>query len=153
METIGSTQITGIQSGVYPPSFCRWRLLLAVAAVTQVSVLLIGVGALREFTLLWLGVTTLYAQALALVTAIGLCVSRAWLGRLSSRGAWMGSWVVATCLALVFSYSAGIVGTVLGAGPGYENFAAFVTQSVLAVALVSLEVEQHSNGAQCCARR
>ena len=138
METIGSTQITGIHSGVYPPSFCRWRLLLAVAAVTQVSVLLIGVGALRELNLLWLGVTTLYAQSLALITAIGLCVSRAWLGRLSSRGAWLGSWVVAIGVALAFSYSAGIVGTVLGAGPGRENFVSFVTQSVLAVALVSL---------------
>jgi two-component system sensor histidine kinase AlgZ len=138
MEILGSTQITSIHRGVYPPSFCRWRLLLAVAAVTQVSVLLMGVGSLQEFNLLWLGVTTLYAQALALVTAIGLCVSRAWLGRLSSRGAWLGSWIVAILVALAFSYSAGIVGTVLGAGPGREDFVMFVTQSVLAVALVSL---------------
>ena len=84
------------------------------------------------------GVASLYAQALALVTALGLCISRAWLGRLSARGAWLGSWFVAVMVALVFSYSAGIVGTVLGAGPGREDFSLFVLQSVLAVALVGV---------------
>ena len=109
-----------------------------MAAVTQVSVLLIGVGTLREFSLLWLGIASLYAQGLALVTALGVCISRAWLGRLSVRGAWIGSWVVALIVALAFSYSAGIVGTVLGVGPGRQNFAIFVWQSVLGVALVGV---------------
>ena len=138
METVSSTQIKTAQRGVYPPSFCRWRLLLAVVAVTQVSVLLMGVGALREFSLVGLGVISLYAQALALVTALGVCINRAWLGRLSARGAWLGSWFVAVIVALAFSYSAGIIGTVLGAGPGRSDFGMFVLQSVLAVALVSL---------------
>jgi len=126
------------QSGVYPPSFCRLRLLLAVAAVTQISVLLIGVGGLAESGLLWLGVVSLYAQGLALITVAGVCISRAWLGRLSARGAWLGSWVVAVVVALTFSYTAGIVGTVLQLGPGRQGFAMFVLQSVLAVALVSV---------------
>lgn len=138
METVSSNETIAPQPGVYPPSFCRWRLLLAVAAVTQVSVLLIGVGSLWEFNPVWLGVVTLYAQALALVTALGVCISRAWLGRLSARGAWIGSWFVAVIVALTFSYSVGIIGTVLGAGPGREGFTIFVTQSVLAVALVSV---------------
>ncbi len=138
METVSSKQHETTQHGVYPPLFCRWRLLLAVMAVTQISVLLMGVGTLREFSLVWLGVASLYAQALALVTALSLCISRAWLGRLSARGAWLGSWVVAVLVALVFSYSAGIVGTVLGAGPGREDFSLFVLQSVLAVALVGV---------------
>ena len=138
METVSSKQRETTQRGVYPPLFCRWRLLLAVMAVTQISVLLMGVGTLREFSLLWLGVASLYAQSLALVTALSLCISRAWLGRLSARGAWLGSWVVAVLVALVFSYSAGVVGTVLGAGPGRENFSLFVLQSVLAVALVGV---------------
>jgi len=43
--------------------------------------------------------------------------------------------VVAT---LLFSYSAGIVGSVVGLGPGREGFNLFVLQSVLAVALVCL---------------
>ena len=123
---------------MYPPSFCRLRLLLAVVAVTQISVLLIGVGGLAESGLLWLGVVSLYAQGLALVTVAGVCISRAWLGRLSARGAWLGSWVVAVLVALAFSYTAGIVGTVLQLGPGRESFAMFVLQSVLAVALVSV---------------
>ena len=138
METVSSKQHAKTQHGVYPPLFCRWRLLLAVMAVTEISVLLMGVGTLREFSLIWLGVASLYAQALALVTALSLCISRAWLGRLSARGAWLGSWVVAVLVALVFSYSAGIVGTVLGAGPGREDFSLFVLQSVLAVALVGV---------------
>jgi len=124
--------------GVYPPSFCRWRLLLAVMAVTQISVFLIGLGREVYDNLIWLAVTSLYAQALALVTAMGVCVGRAWLGRLSARGAWLGSWLLAVMTALVFSYSAGIVGSVLGVGPGRQGFGLFVMQSVFAVALVSL---------------
>jgi two-component system sensor histidine kinase AlgZ len=111
--------------------------LLAVVAVTQVSVLLIGLGQLGDLGLAWLGVISLYAQAMALVIGMVLCLSRVWLGRLSSRGAWVASWLLSIVVALAFSYSAGIVGTVLGAGPGRENFGLFVTQSVLAVGLVS----------------
>jgi len=124
--------------GVYPPSFCRWRLLLAVMGVTQVSVLLIGLGRLQGFSLPWLGITSLYAQALALMTALGVCVVRAWLGRLSPRGAWLGSWIVAVSIAALFSYMAGIIGTVSGIGPGRASFGLFVLQSTIAVALVSV---------------
>lgn len=138
MDSVSVNQQMTTQRGVYPPLFCRWRLLLAVMAVTQVSVLLLVVGRLSEFDPVWLGVSSLYAQALALVTALGVCVSRPWLGRLSMRGAWLGSWVVAVVVALAFSYSAGIIGTVLGVGPGRQNFAIFVSQSVLAVALVGM---------------
>jgi len=138
MESVSSNETNIPLRGVYPPSFCRWKLLLAVVAVTQVSVMLIGVGTLREFSLVWLGIVSLYAQALALTTAMGLCISRAWLGRLAARGAWLGSWVVVIVVALAFSYSAGIVGTVLGLGPGRQGFGIFVLQSVLAVTLVSM---------------
>lgn len=137
MNIVSQNEMTTPQRGVYPPSFCRWRLLLAVIAVTQVSVLLISVGKLEQVTLAWLGITSLYAQALALITAGGVCISKAWLDRLTARGAWLGSWLVALLVALAFSYAAGIVGTVLGVGPGRDNFAWFVTQSALAVALVS----------------
>ncbi|MDX2427805.1 MAG: sensor histidine kinase [Xanthomonadales bacterium] len=137
-DTVSSRQNRTATRGVYPPSFCRWRLLLAVMAVTQISVLLMGVARLGEFSLVWLGVASLYAQALALVTALGVCITRAWLGRLSARGAWLGSWLVAVVVALAFSYFAGIIGTVLGTGPGRQDFAVFVWQSVLAVALVGV---------------
>jgi two-component system sensor histidine kinase AlgZ len=137
METISRNEAMTPQRGVYPPSFCRVRLLLAVMAVTQVSVFLISVGSLQDFSLSRLGIITLYAQALALITAGGVCISKAWMNRLTARGAWLGSWLAALIVALAFSYSAGIVGTVLGIGPGRDNFTSFVTQSVLAVALVS----------------
>jgi two-component system sensor histidine kinase AlgZ len=111
-------------------------MMLAVMAVAELSVLLMAVGALREFSLLWLGVASLYAQLLAIVSALGVCISRAWLGRLPPRGAWLGSWLAAVLVALAFSYFAGVVGTVLGAGPGRHDFAVFVWQGVLSVALV-----------------
>ena len=107
-------------------------------AVTQISVLLIALGRLQDFGFTWLSISTVYAQILALVTTTGVCLARAWLARLSPRGAWSGSWVVAVLVALVFSYSAGVVGTVLGIGPGKGSFGPFVLQSVLSVALVSL---------------
>jgi len=138
LETVSNNQIKITPVGVYPPLLCRWRLLLAVMAVTQVSVLLIAVGTLSEFSAVWLGSVSLYAQALALVTAFGVCLGRPWLCRLSARGAWVGSWIVAVVVALAFSYSAGIIGTVLGVGPGRESFAIFVWQSVLSVALVGM---------------
>jgi len=133
---VDDKQHNNTPGGVYPPSFCRWRMILAVMAVAELSVLLMAVGALREFSLLWLGVASLYAQLLAIVSALGVCISRAWLGRLSPRGAWLGSWLAAVLAALAFSYFAGVVGTVLGAGPGRQNFGVFVWQGVLSVALV-----------------
>ena len=123
---------------VYPPSFCRWRLLLAVVAVTQISVMLIGLGLKQATDVGWLGISSLYAQTLALVTAMGVCLTRAWLARLSARGAWLGSWVVAIIVALTFSSVAGVLGTVFGLGPGNAGFGSFVLQSTLSVALVSL---------------
>ena len=126
------------QQSVYPPSFCQWRLLLAVVVVTQISVLLLAIGRMQGFAFTWLGVVSLYAQALAFVAAMTVCISRAWLGRLSTRGSWLGSWLVAVAAAAAFSSFAGIVGTVLGIGPGREHFAWFVLQSVLVVALVSV---------------
>ena len=63
MDTVSYKQSVTPQRSVYPPSFCRWKMLLTVVVVTQVSVLLIGAGTLKEFSLVWLGVISLYAQA------------------------------------------------------------------------------------------
>jgi two-component system sensor histidine kinase AlgZ len=137
MKTQSQNQTMRVQRNVYPPSFCRWQMLLTVVLVTQISVMLMAVGALRQLDFVWLGKVSIYAQALALVTAICLCITRVWLARLPSKTAWMGSWVVAIIVALAFSYSAGVVGTVLEIGPGRNGFSMFLIQSVLAVALVS----------------
>ena len=123
---------------VYPPSFCQWRLLLAVITVTQISVFLLAIGQLQDLSLDRLGLVSMYAQILALVIAAGLCISGAWLKRLDSRSAWVGSWLVAVVVATAFSYGAGIVGTVLGLGPGQAGFNLFVLQSVLVATLVAI---------------
>lgn len=125
------------QRSVFPPSFCQWRLLLAVIAVTQISVFLLAIGQLQTLSLDWLGLVSMYALILALVTAMGMCAGGVWLNRLSSRSAWLGNWLVAVIVATAFSYGAGIVGTVLGLGPGHADFHLFVLQSVLVVAVVT----------------
>lgn len=137
MGTQDQSQLTGVQRSVYPPSFCRWQMLLTVVLVTQISVFLMVVATLDDFSFVRLGVITAYAQALGLVTVFGLCVSRVWLSRLASRTAWMGTWFVTIFVALIFSYPVGVIGTVLEIGPGREGFDLFVLQCVLVVALVS----------------
>jgi two-component system sensor histidine kinase AlgZ len=124
--------------GVYPPSFCRWRLLLAVVAVTQLSVLLLGLGRTQGFDLRWLLVTSVYAQGLGLTCAMCVCITRAWLARAVPVRAWIGSWFVIVIAAFGFSYFAGVIGTVLGWGPGRAYLTAFMLISVLSVALVAM---------------
>jgi two-component system sensor histidine kinase AlgZ len=138
MDELLHTEVRAEPRGVYPPTFCSLRMAVAVIAVTQLCVLLIGLGRLEGFTWRWLFVTTPYAQSLALLCALGVCISRAWLQRLQPRGAWIGSWVIAVLLALAFSYAAAVIGTVLGVGPGRNRLTGFMLQSVLAVALVTL---------------
>jgi two-component system sensor histidine kinase AlgZ len=123
---------------VYPPSFCSWRRVVEVVAVTQISVFLVGIGRFEGFGWQWLSVISGYAQCLALMCALVVCACQPWLQRASPRGAWIGSWLIAVLVALAFSYSAAVIGTVLGHGPGQAGLAAFVGQSVLAVALVTL---------------
>jgi two-component system sensor histidine kinase AlgZ len=111
-------------------------MLLTVALVSQIAVFLMAIATLNQFSFTRLGIMSVYGQALGLVTALGICLSRVWLNRLSARLAWMGSWFVAIVVSLFFSYPVGVVGSVLGIGPGREGFDLFVLQSVLIVALV-----------------
>ncbi|NND45387.1 MAG: histidine kinase [Xanthomonadales bacterium] len=122
--------------GVYPPSFCHWRLALGIVAVTQVSVLLVGLGRYQGIGWQWLSVTSAYAQSLALFCAGVVCISRAWVHRLPARDAWLATWVLALLAAVAFSYGCGVVGTVLGFGPGRVMLATFMLKSTLAVGLV-----------------
>ncbi len=123
---------------VYPPSFCSWQMVVAVMAVTQISTFLVGIGRLQGFGWQWLSIVSAYAQCLALTCVFGICASRPWLERVSPRAAWIGTWLIAVLLSGVLSYAVGVVGTVLGYGPGQAGLAGFMSQSVLAVALVML---------------
>jgi two-component system sensor histidine kinase AlgZ len=91
--------------GVYPPTFCHWRLLLVVVLITELSVILISLGKNVFPDWRWIGLTSIYAQWLALFCASGLCITSAWTGRLSAKGAWVASWVIAVVLAVAFSFA------------------------------------------------
>lgn len=137
-QEIPGKEIRMTQRGLFPPSFCNWRLLLGVAVVTQLSIMLIALGALEQVSQVWLGLVSLYGQALALFCALSVCIGRAWIQRLSSGDAWITAWLIAFIAAIAFSYITGVVGTVLGLGPGRDMLADFMLKSVLAVSLVSI---------------
>lgn len=124
--------------GVYPPSFCEARLLLAVAVITEVSVVLVGIGRGGLPGWEWLGLASVYAQWMALFCSAGLCLTSGWTSRLSPRGAWLGSWLIVIWLSLVFSYAAWVADSF--AGPGFisDPAAMFVWKNVFAVGLVAV---------------
>jgi two-component system sensor histidine kinase AlgZ len=138
MQALSQTQIKRKSPGVYPPTFCRLRLWLAVAVVTQLAVFMVALGRLQGVSLEWLLVASAYGQSLALVCAISVCIFRSWLARLSPRGAWVGSWLIIVIMAFSWSYVAGVIGTVLGLGPGRSGLNGFMLQSLLAASLVSI---------------
>ena len=74
--------------------------------ITEVSVVLVGIGRGGFPGWQWLGMASVYAQWMALFCASGLCMMSGWTGRWSAWGAWIGSWVIAVVLAAVFSYAA-----------------------------------------------
>ena len=127
-----------VDTEVYPPSFCGWRQLLAVGVITEVSVVLVAVGRGGLPGWQWFGMATLYAQWMALFCASGLCVTAGWTSRLSTRGAWIGCWLITVLLALVFSYAAWLAARLALPGMVQESARLFVLSSAFAVGLVSL---------------
>jgi len=130
--------LEGQTAVVYPPTFCNWRLLLTVMVITEVSVVLVGLGPGGFPGWWWLMAASIYAQWMALFCAAGLCVISGWTSRFSSDGAWMFSWLMVLFLAMVFSFA-----TWLGAGisaPGMilDDVGIFVLKNVFAVGLVAL---------------
>ncbi len=124
--------------GVYPPSFCNWRLLLTVMIITEVSVVLVGLGSSGLPRFQWLGLASIYAQWMALFCASGLCVTSGWTSRLTARGAWIGSWLMAILLATVFSFAAWSALSVMRPGMLVDSAGMFVLKSVAAVGLVTV---------------
>jgi two-component system sensor histidine kinase AlgZ len=124
--------------GVYPPSFCNWRLLLAVMIITELSVVLVGLGRSGLPGWQWLGMASVYSQWMALFCASGLCVTSGWTSRLTARGAWIGSWLIAISLAMAFSYAGWLAVFVFMPGMISDPAAMFVLKSVFAVGLVAV---------------
>lgn len=123
---------------MYPPSFCGWQQLLTVVVITEVSVVLAGIGGGSLPGWKWLGAASIYAQWMALFCASGLCVTSGWSGRLSARGAWVSSWLTVVVLALAFSYATSLAARVGIAGWEQELPSGFVPASVFAVGLVAV---------------
>lgn len=138
-ETVpASATATEESAGIYPPSFCSWRPLLAVLVITEVSVFLVGLGRDNLPGWSWYGLATLYAQWMALFCASGLCVTSGWTGRMTPRGAWIGSWAIVVLLALAFSGAAWLGARAAAPALIDEPAAQFVFRNVFAVGLVAV---------------
>lgn len=124
-------------AGVYPPSFCTWRHLLAVVLITEMSVLLIGLGRERLFDWEWLLTVTIYAQWLALFCASGVCFLSKWTHRLGPNGAWVGNALAVLMLAAIFSQAAWQLSYEFGL-PGRDTAASFLFSTLLAVGMVTV---------------
>ncbi|MDH3925336.1 MAG: histidine kinase [Xanthomonadales bacterium] len=124
--------------GVYPPSFCNWRLLLAVMVITEVSVILVGLGRGGLPGWQWLAMSSLFAQWMALFCASGLCVMSSWTGRFSPRGAWIGSWLIAIALSAAFSFASWQMSDIALPGLIGDSAGMFVLKSAFAVGLVAV---------------
>ena len=124
--------------GVYPPSFCDWRLLLAVMVITEVSVVLVGLGLGGLPGWQWLALASLYAQWMALFCASGLCVMRGWTVRFSARGAWVASWVIALLMSVAFSFACWRMTSITMPQLIGDHAGMFVLKSAFAVGLVAI---------------
>jgi len=123
---------------VPPPTFCSWRQWLAVIVITEVSVVLVGVGRGGFPHWQWLGGASVYAQWMALFCASGLCVSSGWITRLGARGAWISSWLTVVLLASAFSYAAWLAAAIALPGWIQQSLGSFVFSSVFAVGIVAV---------------
>jgi two-component system sensor histidine kinase AlgZ len=123
--------------GVYPPAFCDWRLLIAVIVITEISVLLVGMGRGDLPGWRWIGLATIYGQWMALFCASGLCVMNGWVSRLSPRGAWIGSWLTVLLLAAIFSQAAWLIADYRGLWPEKASASLFVWKNTFSVGLVT----------------
>lgn len=123
--------------GVYPPTFCTWRVLVAVMVITELAVFLIGIGKDEMPGWGWLSLASLYAQWLALFCISGLCISSGWINRMSASGAWTGSWLIVVLLTAAFSYGAWHVYPLLRLEIELPSARSFVLESVFAVAIVA----------------
>ncbi len=123
--------------GVYPPTFCTWRVMLVVMLITELAVFLIGIGKDEMPGWGWLSLATLYAQWLAIFSISGLCISSGWINRMSATGAWIGSWLLMVLLTAAFSYGAWQAYLLLRLDSELPSAGNFVLESVFAVAIVA----------------
>jgi two-component system sensor histidine kinase AlgZ len=118
-------------------------MLLAVMVITEVSVILVGLGQVGVPGWGWLGMASVYSQWMALFCASGLCVTSGWTSRLSARGAWLGSWLIAISLAAAFSFAGWMAIFVFMPGKVGDSASMFVIKNMFAVGLVAVVFFQY----------
>ncbi len=128
----------GPRAGIYPPSFCTWKLLLTVMVITEVSVVLVGMGRGGFPGWEWLGMASIYAQWMALFCASGVCVMSGWSSRWSPRGAWIGTWLIVVLLATIFSSAVWLAFGRTAFGTFSDQPLIFVLKSTFSVAVVTV---------------
>ena len=121
-----------------PPSFCRWRSIVGVAAMSLLAAWMISLGSPWPMSAQALLGLVVYAVGLGLFCAYLVCGFGGLLARMGSRMAWFAAWVVVVLGAWVFSYLVGMISSVWGVGPSADAHPLFVGKSVLAAAIVSL---------------
>ncbi len=124
--------------GVYPPSFCTWKLLFTVMVITEVSIVLVGMGRGGFPGWEWFGMASVYAQWMALFCASGVCVMSGWTSRWSARGAWIGTWLIVVLLATIFSSATWLAFGRTALSASSDQPLMFVLKSTFSVALVAV---------------
>jgi two-component system sensor histidine kinase AlgZ len=136
-QAMPDTELEVTRAGTLP-EFCSWQAFVGVACVALLTGLLLILGSTgvpgARSSVLVLG----WSLLLGLFCALCVCVLRNLLQALSTRDAWAAAWLVVFISAFALSYLGGVVGTVLGLGPGKEQLALFMLKSVLAVSAVSV---------------
>ena len=138
MKNLALQSLEGKAPGVYPPTFCNWRLLLAVAVITEVSVILVGLGSGSFPGWRWLAFASIYAQWMALFCASGLCLISGWTNRFTADGAWVFSWLIVLFLAMMFSFAAWLWTGISMPDMIQETVGMFVLKNIIAVGLVTV---------------
>jgi two-component system sensor histidine kinase AlgZ len=138
MNVGAETDFSDRAAGVHPPTFCNWKLLLAVMVITQVSVFLVGLGPGGFPGWRWLAIGSIYAQWMALFCASGLCIASGWTRRFSSDGAWIFSWLIVIFLSMVFSFAAWLGARMSMPGVIEDEVGTFVLKNMFAVGLVAV---------------
>ena len=120
------------------PNFCQWRAMGGVATVSLLATALLLLGKPATPGLLQVLQLLLYGLGLGLFCALAVCLCRALLLRLSVRNGWLLAWLVVLVAAIAFSYTVGVVSSVLGFGPGAQAHGRFMLQSLLGAGIVSV---------------
>lgn len=97
-------------------SFCSWLLLFLGMSVAELGVLIAALSPGRPLDLFHLGVVSLYAQWINILSLTCLCLSEQYLMRLPRQWGWVAAWLVVALVAAVVAFFVGWFDHALGWG-------------------------------------